>query len=61
MEQTIMDAMADDDERVGASILLQSMAYPAMQVAENAGIEGAVILSKIQEAGKEHGVRNFML
>lgn len=61
MEQTIMDAMADDDERVGASILLQSMAYPAMQVAENAGIEGAVILSKIQEAGKEHGVRNCML
>jgi hypothetical protein len=28
-----------------------------MQVAENAGIEGAVILTKIQELGKEKGVR----
>jgi len=59
MVEKIMEAMDSDDERVGANILLQSMGEPAMQVAENAGIEGAVILTKIQELGKEKGVSTW--
>merc|ERR1711935_696715 len=55
MEQEILDAMEDDDERSGATILLNAMGAPAMQVAENAGIEGAVVLSKIQTLGEEKG------
>jgi chaperonin GroEL len=55
MADEILEAMDNDDERAGANILLQSLGEPAMQVAENAGIEGAVILTKIQELGKEKG------
>jgi chaperonin GroEL len=51
----ILEAMADDDERSGAKILLEALGAPAMQVAENAGIEGAVILSKIRTLGEEKG------
>jgi hypothetical protein len=32
------------------------MGAPAMQVAENAGVEGAVILAKIQNVCEEKGV-----
>jgi len=51
----ILDAMKSDDERSGAMILVNAMGAPAMQVAENAGIEGAVVLSKIQTLGEEKG------
>merc|ERR1711862_774222 len=51
----ILDAMKSDDERSGAMILVNAMGAPAMQVAENAGIEGAVFLSKIQTLGEEKG------
>jgi len=51
----ILDTMESEDERNGAMILLNAMGAPAMQVAENAGIEGAVVLSKIQTLGEEKG------
>jgi chaperonin GroEL len=35
--------------------MIKAMAYPAMQVAENAGIEGAVVLAKIQNLCEEKG------
>ena len=59
-EDEVMDAMDNDDERQGARILFQAMGAPAMQVAENAGIEGAVILAKIQNLCEEKGVSNTM-
>ena len=49
----VLEAMGDDDERSGAQILFQAMSYPCMQVAENAGIEGAVILAKVQQLCKD--------
>jgi chaperonin GroEL len=51
----IMDAMDSEDQRQGAIILIKALGFPAMQVAENAGIEGAVILAKIQELAEEKG------
>ena len=51
-----MAAMDDDDEKAGAQIMIAAMGYPCMQVAENAGIEGAVVLAKIQELCDEKGV-----
>merc|ERR1712003_545913 len=51
--EEILDAMDNDDERSGAQILLNAMGAPCMQVAENAGIEGAVVLSKVQGLGEE--------
>jgi len=53
--EEILDAMDSDDERSGAQILLNAMGAPCMQVAENAGIEGAVVLSKVQALGEEKG------
>ena len=54
----ILAAMENDDERSGAQIILNAMGAPCMQVAENAGIEGAVVLSKVQTLGEEKGVRS---
>jgi chaperonin GroEL len=55
MRDAIMDAMDDEDERQGAKIMIDAMGAPAMQVAENAGIEGAVVLAKIQQHSAEKG------
>jgi len=55
MKDKILDSMEDEGERQGAQILLNAMGYPAMQVAENAGIEGAVVLTKIKSIAKEKG------
>jgi chaperonin GroEL len=59
MRETIMDAMADEDERQGAKIMIDALSAPCMQVATNAGIEGAVVLAKViaicQEKGFGHG------
>jgi chaperonin GroEL len=55
MRDAIMDAMDDEDERQGAKIMIDAMGAPAMQVAENAGIEGAVVLAKIQQYSTENG------
>jgi chaperonin GroEL len=55
LESKILDAMDNEDERQGAMIMIKAMGYPAMQVAQNAGIEGAVILAKIQQLCDEKG------
>jgi chaperonin GroEL len=55
MEEKIMSSIDDEDEKVGANILLKSLSAPCMQVAENAGLEGAVILSKVQAMSLEKG------
>lgn len=60
IEEKVLEAMKDDDERTGASILLKALSAPCMQVAENAGIEGAVVLSKVQRMYEEQGVSFFM-
>eukprot|EP00526_Cylindrotheca_closterium_P006156 CAMPEP_0113623256 /NCGR_PEP_ID=MMETSP0017_2-20120614/11956_1 /TAXON_ID=2856 /ORGANISM="Cylindrotheca closterium" /LENGTH=588 /DNA_ID=CAMNT_0000533185 /DNA_START=55 /DNA_END=1821 /DNA_ORIENTATION=+ /assembly_acc=CAM_ASM_000147 len=51
----VLDAMDGEDERQGAQILFKAMAAPCMQVAENAGVEGAVVLAKIQALSEENG------
>ncbi len=56
MEEKILETMANDDEKVGAGIIIKSLSAPCMQVAENAGIEGAVVLAKIQNLCTEKGV-----
>lgn len=51
----ILDSFEDEDQRAGAAILMKSLSEPCMQVAENAGVEGAVVLSKIVELTREEG------
>jgi len=51
----VREAITDEDEQQGAMILMRSLSAPCMQIGENAGIEGAVILSKVQQACRENG------
>lgn len=55
LEDKIMEQIEDEDEKQGALILLRALSAPCMQVAENAGIEGAVVLSKVQNLAMEKG------
>ncbi len=40
---------ADPDEELGVKIILNSASYPLMQIAKNAGVEGAVIVHKLEK------------
>ena len=42
----------EGDERTGAAIVAKSLTAPMKQIAENAGLDGAVIISKIRESGR---------
>ena len=45
-------ASLDGDEKTGASIVAKALTSPMKQIAENAGLDGAVIIAKIRESGK---------
>ena len=45
-------AELEGDEKTGASIVAKALTAPMKQIAENAGVDGAVIISKIRESGK---------
>ena len=42
----------EGDEKTGVQIVARALTAPVKQIAANAGIDGAVVLAKIQEAGK---------
>lgn len=43
---------AQGDEKTGVNIVVKALQEPIRQIAVNAGIDGAVVLEKIREAGK---------
>ncbi len=43
-------AALEGDERTGAAIILKALEYPLFTIAQNAGLEGSVIVSKVREA-----------
>ena len=43
---------AQGDEKTGVNIVVKALQEPIRQIAANAGIDGAVVLEKIREAGK---------
>ncbi len=49
-----MTAGLEGDERTGANIILKALESPLATIAENAGLEGAVIINKVRE--KEPGI-----
>jgi chaperonin GroEL len=51
-----LDAIADDDERTGARIVLRSLEEPLRQIAENAGHEGSVVVNDVRKAKKGFGL-----
>ncbi|MGN6429874.1 MAG: chaperonin GroEL [Gaiellaceae bacterium] len=46
----------DGDEKTGAAIIARSLEEPIRQLAQNAGLEGSVVVSDIREADKGHGL-----
>jgi chaperonin GroEL len=46
----------DDDERTGVAILRRALEEPLRQIAENAGLEGSVIVEKVKALGSHEGL-----
>jgi chaperonin GroEL len=46
----------DDDEKTGAKIILRSLEEPLRQIAQNAGLEGSVVVNDVRKAKKGQGL-----
>ena len=44
----------EDDEKTGANIILKALEEPLRQIAENAGLEGSVVVEQVKT--KENGI-----
>lgn len=45
----IMDAMDEEDEKLAVELLFRAIQAPIMQIADNAGTEGAVVLERVKD------------
>ena len=45
----------DGDEKTGAKIILKALEAPLFRIAENAGLEGSVIVNKVRESNEGVG------
>jgi chaperonin GroEL len=50
------DSDGSDDERTGARIVLRALEEPLRQLAENAGLEGSVVVNDVRKAKKGQGL-----
>src|SRR6202522_3524322 len=51
-----LDAIEDEDEKTGAKIVLRALEEPLRQIAENAGLEGSVVVNDVRKAKKGWGL-----
>jgi chaperonin GroEL len=51
-----LDRFEDEDEKTGARIVLRALEEPMRQIAENAGLEGSVVVNDVRHAKKGHGL-----
>ena len=51
-----VDEIADDDEKTGARIVLRALEEPLRQIAENAGLEGSVVVNDVRKAKAGEGL-----
>jgi chaperonin GroEL len=51
-----VDAIEDSDERTGARIVFRALEEPLRQIAENAGLEGSVVVNDVRNAEKGQGL-----
>jgi chaperonin GroEL len=51
-----LDGAADEDEQTGARIVLRALEEPLRQLAENAGLEGSVVVNDVRKAKKGQGL-----
>jgi chaperonin GroEL len=55
--QAALNGVGDnDDERTGVAILRRALEEPLRQIAENAGLEGSVIVEKVKALGAHEGL-----
>jgi chaperonin GroEL len=48
--------ITDEDEKTGAKIVLRALEEPLRQIAENAGLEGSVVVNEVRKAKKGFGL-----
>ncbi len=51
-----VEASADPDDATGAKIVRRALEEPLRQLAENAGLEGSVVVNEVRGAKKGHGL-----
>jgi chaperonin GroEL len=51
-----IDAIEEPDERTGARIVHRALEEPLRQIAENAGLEGSVVVNEVRKAKKGQGL-----
>jgi chaperonin GroEL len=56
VEAIKLDSIKDADQRTGAAIIVRALEEPLRQLAQNAGLEGSVVVSQVREAPKGHGL-----
>src|SRR5215210_1263912 len=55
-EAVKIEALDDGDEQTGARIILRALQEPVRQLAENAGLEGSVVIAEVLKAKKGFGL-----
>src|SRR5256885_14285462 len=48
------DVCSSDLEEIGANIVKRALEEPLRQIAQNAGVEGAIVVGRIRESKDEH-------
>ncbi len=51
-----LEAIEEPDEQTGAKIVIRALEEPLRQIAENAGLEGSVVVNDVRKAKKGHGL-----
>ncbi len=51
-----LDDIEDEDQKTGARIVLRALEEPLRQLAENAGLEGSVVVNDVRKAKKGQGL-----
>ena len=54
-----MAAELEGDEKTGANIILKALEAPLRRIAENAGLEGSVIIDKVKEGKPGFGFNAY--
>src|SRR3954464_5243793 len=51
-----LDLFGDEDEKTGARIVLRALEEPLRQIAQNAGLEGSVVVNDVRKSEKGNGL-----
>lgn len=51
----LRDSLTIEEEKIGADIVLRAIQAPLAQIANNAGVEGAVVIAKVRESDSNIG------